>query len=88
MNKEIYLIRGIDQESYPDFYSRIFNMTSVLVKELNPEALKFTITLNGPPGISIIPFRRTKIAAISIYKSDRDRLKNSGKQMDFAVLTG
>jgi hypothetical protein len=72
MNKEIYLVRGIDQESYLDFSSRIFKTVSLLVKELSPEAMKFTITEMAPPRISIIPFRRSKIAAISIYKSNPD----------------
>ncbi len=70
MNKEIYLIRGTDQESYQEFKDRIFNMASVVSKELNPEALKFTITEMAPPRMTIIPFRRSKIAAISVYKSN------------------
>lgn len=68
MNKEIYLIRGTDQESYPDFNRRIFKLASELMEAFNPDALKFTITAMAPPGISIIPFRRSKIAALSIYK--------------------
>jgi hypothetical protein len=70
MNKEIYLLRGTDQESYQEFYTRIFTLTSLLAKKLNPEALKFTITAMAPPRITIIPFRRNKIAAISIYKNN------------------
>ena len=70
MNKEIYLVRGTDQESYQEFKDRIFNLASVLSKELNPEALKFTITGMAPPRITIIPFKRSKIAAISVYKSN------------------
>jgi hypothetical protein len=70
MNKEIYLIRGTDPESYQEFRSRIFSMLSDLIKDIDPEALKFTITEKAPPRITIIPFRRTKIAAISIRKSN------------------
>jgi hypothetical protein len=70
MNKEIYLVKGKGQESYDDFSSRIFKLVLSLVNELNPEALKFTITGEAPPRITIIPFKRSKIAAISIYKSD------------------
>jgi hypothetical protein len=69
MNKEIYLVKGAVQESYQDFYDRIFKMVSNLAEELNPETLKFTITVKSPPRITIIPFRRSKIAAISICKS-------------------
>jgi len=68
MNKEIYLIQGMDQESYQDFNRRIFTKVSSLTEELDTEAIKFTITAMAPPRISIIPFRRSKIAAISIYK--------------------
>jgi hypothetical protein len=70
MNKEIYLVRGTVRESYPEFFNRIFNLTSGLAKELNPDALKFTITAVASPRITIIPFKRSKIAAISVYKSD------------------
>jgi hypothetical protein len=70
MNKEIYLVHGTVRESYPEFFNRIFNLTSGLAKELNPDALKFTITAVASPRITIIPFKRSKIAAISVYKSD------------------
>jgi hypothetical protein len=70
MNKEIYLVQGIDPEGYQDFRNRIFNMVSALTRELNTEALKFTITVKAPPEITMIPFKRMKIAAISIYKNN------------------
>ncbi len=70
MNKEIYLIRGNEPESYRDFKSRILDLAYSLVNELNPDALKFTLTVKAPPAITIIPFRRSKIAAISIYKNN------------------
>lgn len=69
MNKEIYLVRGTEQESYREFHDRIFSLTSSLTKRINPEALKFTLTASAPPRITIIPFSRKKIAAISVYKS-------------------
>jgi len=83
MNKEIYLVRGIGQESYREFYQRIFKMTSFLAKELNPEALKFTITETEPPGISIMPFRRSKIASISIYKTNPEPVEKLRKAEGF-----
>ena len=55
----------------------------MLAKELNPEALKFTITEMAPPRISIIPFRRSKIAAISIYKSNPDPVEKLRKAEGF-----
>jgi len=83
MNKEIYLIRGTDQESYPDFNRRIFNLASDLVKGVNPETLKFTITAFAPPRITIIPFRRSKIAALSIHKRNPDPLEELTKTPGF-----
>ena len=70
MNKEIYLVQGNDAESYQDFQQRISGTVSEMNESLNPEAIKFTITEKAPPGISIIPFRKKKIAAISIFKSN------------------
>jgi hypothetical protein len=67
MNKEIYLIRGKDNESYSDFKIRIDNIVSSLNTTLEPEAIKFTITVKAPPRISIIPFSKKKIAVISLY---------------------
>jgi len=70
MNKEIYLIRGNDKESYQSFKERIFSTALSLEKELKPEAIKFTITEKSPPKFSIIPYSKKRIAAISIYKEN------------------
>jgi len=83
MNKEIYLVRGTDDEDYPDFSRRIFKMASSLEEELHPDALKFTITEKAPPGITIIPFRRSKIAAISIHKSNPEPVEELKKAKGF-----
>jgi hypothetical protein len=83
MNKEIYLLRGTDQESYQDFSRRIFKMASGLADEFRPEALKFTITGVAPPGITIIPFRRSKIAVLSIYKNNLQPVEELSKAEGF-----
>jgi hypothetical protein len=83
MNKEIYLIRGTDQESYPDFNRRIANLASGLVKDVHPEALRYTLTATAPPRISIIPFRKSKIAALSIYKSNPEPVEELRKTSGF-----
>ena len=83
MIKEIYLVRGTDQESYQDFNSRIFKTVSLLVKELKPEALKISITTVAPPRITIIPFRQSKIAAISIYKNNPEPVEELRKAEGF-----
>ena len=83
MIKEIYLVRGTDQENYQDFNSRIFKTVSLLVKELKPEALKISITTMAPPRITIIPFRQSKIAAISIYKNNPEPVEELRKAEGF-----
>ncbi|MBL0310259.1 MAG: hypothetical protein IPP77_11470 [Bacteroidetes bacterium] len=74
MNKEIYLIRGNNQETYVQFKNRIVELVSRLNKEYNPDAIKFTITEKAPPGLSIIPFSKKKVSVISIYKSNADKM--------------
>jgi len=75
VSKQIYLIQGDEAESYPDFKQRILATVSDLNATLHPDAIKFTITAKSPPKLSIIPFRKNKIAAISIYKSNPDLVK-------------
>ncbi|MBN2523294.1 MAG: hypothetical protein JXB24_08450 [Bacteroidales bacterium] len=70
MIKEIYLIRGIRSEDYKSFSKRIFKAVKVLESEIKPSALKFTITDKAPPKLSVIPFRKDKIAVISVYKKE------------------
>lgn len=66
MIKEIYLIKGVPEESYDDFSKRlIFLAKSVSEEELIIET-KLTFTKEPPPKVSIIPFKKNKIAAISL----------------------
>ena len=70
MIKQIYLVRGVKNESYVDFNDRI---QSVLIKLSNHKEivkLSFTLTNEAPPSVSIIPFKKQKIASITIFKSD------------------
>ncbi len=67
MEKEIYLVQGIDSESYRDFKDRIYATVAGVNSKYTPEAIKFTITEKAPPAISVIPFRKKKLAAISVY---------------------
>lgn len=72
MNKEIYLVEGVDSESYLDFRQRIFAAVTTVNTTFNPSAIKFTITEKSPPAFSIIPFSKKKIAAISVYSLPAD----------------
>lgn len=65
MNKEIYLIRGMESESYEDFKHRIFSAVEPIKTTGN--FVKLVLTEKVPPGYSVIPFKKIKIAAISVY---------------------
>jgi len=70
MHKEIYLIQGIADEEYNAFTSRIAGIVEYVTEKIKPNGIKYTITDRSPPAISIIPFSRKKMAAISIYKEN------------------
>ena len=67
--KIIYLVRGSKNETYPAFRSRIMEKLTAVVAAHSPEALWMTITVQKPPKYAIIPFRKAKIAAISVRRS-------------------
>lgn len=70
MLKEIYLIKDEKSDNYESFKERIKVLSLEVVKIVQPVKIKFTITDKHPPRLSIIPFKKTKIAAISVYKKD------------------
>lgn len=74
MIKTIYLLRGSKEESYVDFSKRIRSLAESKSSLDEIEQLKLVLTEKRPPAISIIPFKRDKIAAISIVgkKSNPD----------------
>jgi hypothetical protein len=74
MVKEIYLIKGEKSEDYKNFKERITDLSQMALKEAQPKSLKFTITDLPAPAISIIPFKNSKIAAISLWKKDPMRI--------------
>ncbi|MEI7982395.1 MAG: hypothetical protein WCI71_12140 [Bacteroidota bacterium] len=83
MNKEIYLIRGTADENYTDFRTRIFKVSQRVIKESYPDALSLTITEAPPPALSVIPFKRGKIAAISVFKNDSRMVEPLVEQTGF-----
>lgn len=66
MEKEIYLIKGSREETYQQFSERIIDLTKTVSEDKNIKKLKVTFTEQAPPKLSIIPFTKNKIAAISI----------------------
>lgn len=65
MFKYIYLIRGSSAEDYKEFKKRIFKTAESFTG--NFDQLKLTLSELAPPAVSIIPFKKKKIAAISVY---------------------
>jgi len=66
MNKHIYLIRGKKDEEYPAYTLRVFETGQSLLDSYDLPALKISLTSQAPPLLSVIPFRKQKIAAISV----------------------
>lgn len=73
MTKSINIIRGNKNESYEDFHERIKLLISNIIK-IGVEKLQYTISLEKPPGISVIPFSKEKIALISVTNKDDEYL--------------
>lgn len=67
MRKDIYLIRGIEHESYVAFKQRIFSVVEPM--KTTGISVKLVLTEREPPQSTVIPFKKSKIAAISIYSS-------------------
>ncbi len=71
MRKEMYLIRGIDKEDYLQFTARILKTAKTTARLVKPDGLKVTLTQQLPPAISIIPFKKSKLAVFSVYREDQ-----------------
>lgn len=84
MRKEIYLIRGSAKEDYGQFTERILQTADSIAKISNPEALKVTLTQGPPPKLSVIPFRKSKLAVFSVYKNDKAKVDLLMNSEDFA----
>lgn len=76
MHKEIYLIQGLQDENYSGFHSRISGMVEFIAETLKPRGLKYTITAKAPPAVSIIPFSKKLMTAVSVYKEETHPVSN------------
>ncbi len=83
MIKEIYLISSKNPESYDDFKKRITELALKVEKEYQAEFIKFTITEKSPPALSIIPFKKSKIAAISLWRNGEKEIDELIRAEDF-----
>lgn len=68
MHKEIYILKSQLSEDYKSFKNRIFNLSSGVIDQYGPETLKTCLTVKPPPRVSVIPFKREKIAVISLTR--------------------
>lgn len=74
MRKEIYLVRGNEKEDYRQFRDRMLLAARNAARQTSPAALKVTLTEQAPPVISVIPFRKSKIAVFSVHKEDNRKI--------------
>jgi len=84
MQKEVYLIRGTPSEDHKSFSDRIFRISEEVLHQGSHEKLKICLTLRHPPRISIIPFKRKKIASVSVYREGGAPLKSFTEAAGFA----
>jgi hypothetical protein len=68
MEKIIYLIKGLSTESHSQFKNRIFTKVNELILDECPVSVKIVITETLPPKLSIIPFKKKKVASVSVYR--------------------
>ncbi len=83
MIKQIYLIRGDKRESYEDFRSRVENYVAETAKHKDIGKLSYTITIETPPTISVIPFKKKKIAVVSVRKHEPGFVEDFMKKQGF-----
>jgi hypothetical protein len=81
MQKEIYILKSHGAEDYNDFKNRIFNLSNAVVEEYGLETLRTCLTLKAPPRVSVIPFKREKVAVVSVTRAP-------GKHLDLIGQAG
>jgi hypothetical protein len=74
MRKEMYIIRGSKSEEYNAFTNRVLQIAREVQEKTKPPAIKLTLTTEAPPPISVIPFKKAKIAIISVYRFENDSI--------------
>jgi hypothetical protein len=74
MNKIIIVTKGLTGENYQDFQKRIFIVCRDLMEKTHPAYLSVSLTKHAPPIVSVIPFKKKKIAVISVGEPDQKKL--------------
>jgi hypothetical protein len=85
MNKQIYIIRGDEEESYQAYTLRVSEIEHFIAKLYPLSSLKISMTRQAPPAISVIPFKKSKLAAISIVSESGEVLPELITQNGFRI---
>ena len=85
--KEIYLIRGKEEEEYSEFAFRILKEIPELVLPLRPQSCSVALTAAPPPRFSVIPYKKKKVACVMI-KGDGETGNGKCWAHDFADYPG
>jgi hypothetical protein len=72
MEKLIYLIKGLTTESHSQFNDRVFTTVRTFISAESPVSVKVVITEAFPPKLSIIPFKKKKMASVSVYQETNE----------------
>jgi hypothetical protein len=85
--KSICLIRGTEEESYQQFQERIFgSLLDRIEWDNNIQGLSVVLTVKKPPLLSVIPFKKDKIASISIKGQPELDLNSLMKEPGFSGI--
>lgn len=63
--KTIYIIRGATEESYKEFNDRILDLSRKVADSTTVSWASVTLSECPPPRVSVIPFKKGKIASLS-----------------------
>lgn len=72
MKKEIYVIAGRDAETYRTFRDRMVATAAEAVHHYNPVRASVTLTEGPPPALSVIPFRKSRVAVFTLVRREDD----------------
>ena len=66
MEKKIYLVRGSAGEGYQNFSQRILEAVKKAAEHPDVLTVKVRLTDRKPPRVTIIPFKKSNMACISV----------------------
>lgn len=83
MRKEIYLLQGSGNETYRQFSDRILSIGKAVSVMSDVSSVKVTLTNAPPPFISIIPFKKKKIASLSVFHENPTTIESLTSAIGF-----